>query len=141
MEHLELCRKLMPQEPEELNEVDDFIGKLMDYLNVEEKREIAQRRVNDRRQLMENALKVSKDKWEEMTLVPSGEFLMGSKEEDFIPEEMPQHAVILDAFYIDRYEVTNAQYWKFMDYIMKTGDHSKCSPSEPINKSHLPGNS
>jgi len=32
MEHLELCRSLMPQEPEELNEVDDFIGKLMDYL-------------------------------------------------------------------------------------------------------------
>jgi len=141
MEHLELCRSLMPQEPEELNEVDDFIGKLMDYLTVEEKREIAKRRVNDRRQLMENALDVSKGKWEEMTLVASGEFLMGSKEEDFIPEEMPQHAVILDAFYIDRYEITNAQYWKFMDYIMKTGDHSKCSPSEPINKSHLPGNS
>ncbi len=141
MEHLESCRRLMPQVPEELNEVDDFIGKLMDYLNVEEKREIAQRRVNDRRQLMEDALKINKEKWEEMTLVPAGEFLMGSKEEDFIPEEMPQHAVILDTFYIDRYEVTNAQYWEFMDYIMKTGDHSKCSPSEPINKSHLPGNS
>ena len=102
----------MPQEPEELNEVDDFIGKLMDYLTVKEKREIAQKRVNDRRQLMESALKASNDKWEEMTLVPAGEFLMGSKEEDFIPEEMPQHSVILDAFYIDRYEVTNAQYWE-----------------------------
>ena len=141
MEHLESCRRLMPQDPEELNEVDDFIGKLMDYLTVEEKREIAQKRVNDRRQLMESALKTNKGKWEEMTLVPAGEFLMGSREEDFIPEEMPQHAVIIDAFYIDRYEVTNAQYWEFMDYIMKTGDHSKCSTSEPINKSHLPGNS
>ncbi|MBC8553223.1 MAG: SUMF1/EgtB/PvdO family nonheme iron enzyme [Candidatus Brocadiales bacterium] len=141
MEHLESCRRLMPQDPEELAEVDDFIGKLMDYLTVEEKREIAKKRVNDRRQLMESALKTNKGKWEEMTLVPAGEFLMGSREEDFIPEEMPQHAVILDAYYIDRYEVTNAQYWKFMDYIMKTGDHSKCSPSEPINKSHLPGNS
>ena len=57
MEHLESCRRLMPQVPEELNEVDDFIGKLMDYMTVEEKREIAQKRVNDRRQLMESALK------------------------------------------------------------------------------------
>ena len=141
MEHLESCRRLMPQAPEELNEVDDFIGKLMEYLSVEEKREVAKKRVNGRREIMENALKVYKDKWEEITLVPSGEFLMGSREEDFIPEEMPQHAVILDAYYIDRYEVTNAQYWEFLDYIMKTGDHSKCSTSEPINKSHLPGNS
>jgi tetratricopeptide (TPR) repeat protein len=81
MEHLELCRKLLPQVPEELNEVDDFIGKLMDYLTVEEKREIAKRRVNDRRQLMESALDANKGKWDEMTLVASGEFLMGSKEE------------------------------------------------------------
>jgi formylglycine-generating enzyme required for sulfatase activity len=140
MEHLEKCRKLMPQVPEELTEVDDFIGKLMDYLTIEEKREIAKKRVHDRREIMQSALKKNKDRWEEKTLVPVGEFLMGSKEEDFIPEEMPQHLVILDAFYIDRYEVTNAQYWEFLDYIMKTGDHSKCSPSEPINKSHLPGN-
>ena len=141
MEHLESCRKLMPQVPEELNEVDDFIGKLMDYLTVEEKRGIAQKRVYGRREIMEGALKANKVRWEESTLVPAGEFIMGSKEEDFIPEEMPQHAVILDAFYIDRYEVTNAQYWEFLFYIMKTGDHSKCSASEPINKSHLPGNS
>ena len=140
LEHLETCRRLLPQVPEELNEVDDFIGKLMQYLNVEEKRGIAQKRVNDRRQIMESALKTDKDRWEEKTLVPAGEFVMGSSEEDFIPEEMPQHTVILDAFYIDRYEVTNAQYWEFLDYIMKTGDHSKCSQSEPINKSHLPGN-
>jgi tetratricopeptide (TPR) repeat protein len=26
LEHLEKCRNLMPQIPEELNEVDDFIG-------------------------------------------------------------------------------------------------------------------
>ncbi len=79
MEHLESCRRLMPQVPEELNEVDDFIGKLMDYMTVEEKREIAKKRVNDRSQLMKNALKINKDKWEEITLVKSGEFLMGYK--------------------------------------------------------------
>ncbi len=140
LEHLETCRKLMPQVPEELNEVDDFIGKLMEYLNVEEKRKVTQKRVDDRRQIMEESLKINEDRWNEMALIPSGEFVMGSSEEDFIPEEMPQHGVILDAYYIDRYEVTNAKYWEFLAYILKTSDHSKCAPSEPLNKNHLPGN-
>jgi sulfatase modifying factor 1 len=141
LEHLEKCRRLMPQVAEELNEVDDFIGKIMEYLNVEEKMEIAKKRVDDRRSIMETALKTYKEKWDEMALVPAGDFIMGSSQEDFIPEEMPQHTVTLDAFYIDKYEVTNAQYWEFLDYIAKTNDHSKCSSSEPINKSHLPGSS
>jgi formylglycine-generating enzyme required for sulfatase activity len=140
LEHLEKCRNLMPQIPEELNEVDDFIGKVAEYLDVSEKRTLARKRINDRRAIMEEALKNFKDKWEEMALVPAGEFQMGSSEEDFIPEEMPQHTVNLDAYYIDKYEVTNAQYWKFLEYMERTGDHSKCSPSEPLNKSHLPGN-
>ncbi|MDP6433319.1 MAG: SUMF1/EgtB/PvdO family nonheme iron enzyme, partial [Candidatus Scalindua sp.] len=140
LEHLEKCRSLMPQIPKELDEVDDFIGKVAEYLDVSEKRTLARKRINDRRAIMEEALKNFKDKWEEMVLVPAGEFPMGSSEEDFIPEEMPQHTVNLDAYYIDKYEVTNAQYWKFLEYMERTGDHSKCSPSEPLNKNHLPGN-
>ncbi|MGR3176345.1 MAG: SUMF1/EgtB/PvdO family nonheme iron enzyme [Candidatus Scalindua sp.] len=140
LEHLEKCRYLMPQIPEELNEVDDFIAKIVEYLNLAERRKLARKRIGDRRVIMEEALKNNKDKWEEMALVPAGEFAMGSSEEDFITEEMPQHTVNLDAYYIDKYEVTNAQYWEFLEYIERTGDHSKCSPSEPLSKSHLPGN-
>lgn len=44
-----------------------------------------------------------------MVLVPAGQFKMGSDRTDF-PEETPAHTVYLDAFYIDKYEVTNAQY-------------------------------
>jgi formylglycine-generating enzyme required for sulfatase activity len=47
-----------------------------------------------------------------MALIPAGEFQMGSNERD---NEKPVHTVYLDAFYIDKYEVTNAQYRKFMD--------------------------
>jgi formylglycine-generating enzyme required for sulfatase activity len=140
LEHLEKSRNLMPQVPEELNEVDDFIGKVATYLNVSEKRTLATKRINDRRAIMEEALKDFKDKWEEMVLVPAGEFLMGSSEDEFIEVERPQHTVNLDAYYIDKYEVTNAQYWEFLVYMEKTGDHSKCSPSEPLSKNHLPGN-
>ncbi|MGD2146755.1 MAG: SUMF1/EgtB/PvdO family nonheme iron enzyme [Anaerolineae bacterium] len=42
-----------------------------------------------------------------MVYLPAGEFEMGSTE-DFT--EQPVHTVALDAFWIDKYEVTNAQY-------------------------------
>jgi serine/threonine protein kinase/formylglycine-generating enzyme required for sulfatase activity len=42
-----------------------------------------------------------------MVYVPAGEFTMGSDEHS---DEQPVHTVYLDAFYIDKTEVTNAQY-------------------------------
>lgn len=41
--------------------------------------------------------------------VPAGEFLMGTKEKSF-PSSYPEHTVYLDAFWIDKTEVTNAMY-------------------------------
>jgi len=46
-----------------------------------------------------------------MVLIPAGEFQMGS--DDGNDDEKPIHTVYLDAFYMDIYEVTNAQYKKF----------------------------
>ncbi len=48
-----------------------------------------------------------------MVLIPAGKFQMGSK--DGKNDEKPIHKVYLDAFYMDVYEVTNAQYKKFME--------------------------
>jgi formylglycine-generating enzyme required for sulfatase activity len=47
-----------------------------------------------------------------MVYVPAGEFEMGSDESDPDAEkdEFPQHAVALEGYWIDRTEVTNAQY-------------------------------
>jgi len=53
----------------------------------------------------------------EWVLVPAGEFLMGSNEKrdrDASDDEMPQHQVYLDAYYIGRTPVTNAQYQRFV---------------------------
>ena len=47
----------------------------------------------------------------EMILVPGGEYQMGSKQSYAAPE----HTVYVDAFYIDAFEVTNAQFKKFID--------------------------
>ena len=69
-----------------------------------------------------------------MVLVPAGAFLMGTPEarldgivdelgayspdrpirREWFLDETPQRAVSLDAFYMDRYEVTNAQYRPFL---------------------------
>ena len=48
----------------------------------------------------------------EMVLVPAGSFLMGSADGE--PDEAPPHEVTLDAFWIDRTEVTQAQYGKLV---------------------------
>ena len=49
----------------------------------------------------------------EMVLIPAGEFQMGSNDGD--DDEKPVHSVYVDAFYMDKYEVTNAQFKKFVD--------------------------
>jgi iron(II)-dependent oxidoreductase len=56
-----------------------------------------------------------------MVLVPAGEFLMGSdphRDRAAGPQEQPQHRVFLDAFKIDRYEVSNVEYLR---YVLATG--------------------
>ena len=53
-----------------------------------------------------------------MTLVPAGEFDMGSHEQEGDDDERPRHRVSLDAFYVDKYQVTNERYAKFLK---KTG--------------------
>jgi formylglycine-generating enzyme required for sulfatase activity len=50
---------------------------------------------------------------EGMALIPAGEFEMGSNDGE--GDEKPVHTVYLDAFYMDKYEVTNAQYAKFLN--------------------------
>jgi formylglycine-generating enzyme required for sulfatase activity len=50
-----------------------------------------------------------------MRLIPAGEFEMGDPfNEDTLPER-PVHTVSLDDFYMDAFEVSNAQFKKFVD--------------------------
>ena len=61
----------------------------------------------------------------EMVLIPAGDFQMGSNYDidefntgfdiNASDDEKPVHTVYLDAFYIDRYLVTNAQFKAFVD--------------------------
>ena len=51
----------------------------------------------------------------DMALIPAGDFVMGSPEGEGAFDEHPQHTVYLDAYYIDKYEVTNAQFQEFVE--------------------------
>ena len=73
----------------------------------------------------------------EMVLIPAGEFLMGSPEGGGDDDEHPQHTVFVDAFYMDKYEVTNAQYKQFMDATGHRapgywGDEKYNQPDRPV---------
>ena len=58
-----------------------------------------------------------------MALIPAGEFQMGSSDNESFGDEHPIHTVFLDAFYMDKYPVTNAQYKAFVDANPQWGKH------------------
>ncbi len=49
-----------------------------------------------------------------MVLIPASDFQMGSEDIDAFNDEKPVHTVYVDAFYMDKYPVTNAQYKEFL---------------------------
>lgn len=67
----------------------------------------------------------------EMILIPAGEFVMGTNER--LSDEGPQHNVTLKAFWIDKYEVTNLQYKKFID------ETNRKSPNHFENRTYPQG--
>lgn len=61
--------------------------------------------------------------------VPVGEFEMGSEDGD--DDEQPVHKVFLDAYWIDKYEVTNAQYMKCVEAGACTEPEKRISSTRP----------
>ncbi|MBN1445325.1 MAG: formylglycine-generating enzyme family protein [Candidatus Omnitrophica bacterium] len=68
-----------------------------------------------------------------MILIPAGEFVMGSPEGAGDTDETPPHTVYLDAYYIDKYEVTVGQYRKFCQ---ETRQPMPCAPNWEQTDSH-----
>ena len=50
-----------------------------------------------------------------MVYIPAGEFQMGAKSNQAYEDEFPRHKVYVDAFYMDKQEVTNQQFITFVD--------------------------
>ena len=113
--------KAAPDAPEKAE-----VNKLLAELVVD--REQARKRQEAASKFQEAIDKLAKSAPAGMVPVPAGEFRMGSTEEDIAaamqlcpqcPEESftretPPHVVLLDAFFIDRLEVTTTEYAEFL---------------------------
>ena len=64
--------------------------------------------------------KVVNDGHGDFLYVPAGPFKMGDNFGDGMPRERPVHTVDLDAFYIGKFEVTNAEWKAFRDSLIMT---------------------
>jgi iron(II)-dependent oxidoreductase len=79
-----------------------------------------------------------------MVFIPAGEFVMGSNgrplpEGDGDPDEGPAHLVYVPGFWMDKYEVTNAQYSKYVRGThavpprhWKNGDYPPVKTNHPV---------
>lgn len=129
--HLQKYIVLSPN-AKDITEVQSYVVVLKQAL---EKQQTLHNTFKSRDEIMKKAVLEQKQKYGSV-IVPAGEFIMGTDEAR--EDEYPEHKIYLDAFEVDCYEVTNAQYWEFLEYIKKTTDHSKCFKGEPSNKDHTP---
>ncbi|HMP91173.1 MAG TPA: SUMF1/EgtB/PvdO family nonheme iron enzyme [Kiritimatiellia bacterium] len=74
----------------------------------------------------------------EMVSIPGGFFIRGNSQAAPGSDTFPALLTYVDAFEIDRYEVSNADYRKFIEYIEATGDSSMEHPDAPPLKNHRP---
>ncbi len=69
---------------------------------------------------------------DDMAMVPGGEFWMGSDDADARPDEKPVHRVRVDAFWMDRHEVTNDEFARFVRATGYVTDNEKRLESDGL---------
>jgi len=74
-----------------------------------------------------------------MVLIPGGTFIMGGNNSQAVPDEFPRHKVTLAPFYLDKTEVTNAQFSKFVEATGYITLAEKKPDWEELKKSLPPG--
>ena len=71
-----------------------------------------------------------------MVLVPAGEFTMGSDKGD--EDEAPTHRVSLHGFYIDKFEVTNGRFAKYVEAIQSEPPWGFADKDTPVTHAERP---
>ena len=81
------------------------------------------------KELQSTLLKTEEITWKkdssQMIYIPAGEFTMGSPEGEGNPNEHPQHNVYVNAYYINKYEITNGQFSNFLNEWGKDTDENE----------------
>ncbi len=68
---------------------------------------------------------------EDMVLIPAGTFTMGSDLDEGAEAEEPEHTPYISAYYIDKYEVSNARYAEALNYALAHGLVQVVNDTEP----------
>ncbi len=74
-----------------------------------------------------------------MTFIPGGSFMMGADNEQADKDEYPKHAVKVSGFWMDKTEVTNAQFQKFVQATGYITTAEKKPDWEEMKKTLPPG--
>ena len=61
------------------------------------------------------AISTEKNSTSGMVLIPAGIYLMGADSDDARNDEFPKHKIIVDEFWMDETEVTNAEFQEFVE--------------------------
>ncbi|MCE9582340.1 MAG: SUMF1/EgtB/PvdO family nonheme iron enzyme [Planctomycetes bacterium] len=72
-----------------------------------------------------------------LAAIPAGEFLLGN--DAGFPDATPSRKITLSAFAMDRCEVTNRQYRRFLEDVKANGDEAWRHPDQAAGKDHRPG--
>ena len=72
----------------------------------------------------------------EMILIPAGEFIRGTNGR--LPDEGPEHKMVVNSFYIDIYEVTNLQYFESLKYTKRKPPKHFINGQVPSGKADHP---
>ncbi|MCX7990462.1 MAG: formylglycine-generating enzyme family protein [Proteobacteria bacterium] len=89
------------------------------------------KKINETLNLNEN-LNENPYEFEEMVYIPAGKAIIGSFNGE--TDEAPQREVYVSGFYIDKYEVTNAQYKRFVDATGRKPPENVVNPEYTIWK-------
>jgi sulfatase modifying factor 1 len=81
----------------------------------------------------------TKSNSEDMVLIPGGSFVMGGDSLWGRPDEFPRHQVQVSSFYMDRHEVTNAQFRAFVEAIGYVTTAERKPDWEELKKQLPPG--
>jgi formylglycine-generating enzyme required for sulfatase activity len=71
-----------------------------------------------------------------MVFIPGGYFLLGRENAAPSDPDFPMRLIYVKPYWIDRYEVSNADYRKFVDHVRSTQDFSMEHPDAPPLKDH-----
>lgn len=76
---------------------------------------------------------------QDMVYIPGGYFLMGERTDDPRKDTFPMRLVYVSPFLIDKYEVSNQEYRRFVEHVKATGESWFQHPDSPPLKKHDAG--